>query len=193
MTHVRNNSLRCPYCHDAITGPGPKTGCEACLAWHHTACFRELGRCGNCSAAAEPPAVAPEVLRAAMSEIIASGCQSHGCRAIDTLEVKGMRLCGAHAKGPVWTLNFLAALSGVIAAGFVLASMQIGLSSPASLVASLFGLLLLIVATLFFRHVAKGHLNAVRDALAEAEAEDAASEPADVDPSPRRSEKRLAA
>lgn len=46
---IQNHSLpRCPYCHDSITMSAKKTGCEACMAWHHKDCWHELGGCSSC-------------------------------------------------------------------------------------------------------------------------------------------------
>ena len=41
---------RCPFCHDAIEGEGEKQGCGSCMAWHHTECWAEAGKCASCGA-----------------------------------------------------------------------------------------------------------------------------------------------
>lgn len=41
--------LRCPYCHDAVEASGHKwVACKACLARHHSACWKERGACATC-------------------------------------------------------------------------------------------------------------------------------------------------
>ena len=89
MTQVRVNSqLRCPYCHDALVGAGRKTGCEACFAWHHSACIAELGRCANCGAQTPPPRTPPlEFERARLNDLLKKGCTAQGCRSIETIRV----------------------------------------------------------------------------------------------------------
>lgn len=47
-TIKNNSSIRCPYCHDAVTGSQSKTACDSCMAWHHKECWQELQRCGTC-------------------------------------------------------------------------------------------------------------------------------------------------
>jgi hypothetical protein len=52
---------RCPYCHEAVDGDDEKTGCGACMAWHHRGCWMEHGTCSACGAlesAGVPGAVA---------------------------------------------------------------------------------------------------------------------------------------
>lgn len=58
---------RCPFCHETITPRVEKLACDACMAWHHAACWDEAGgTCSSCGASlvsgsdrAEPLASAP--------------------------------------------------------------------------------------------------------------------------------------
>lgn len=48
--------VRCPFCRDAIVaGDRAKLACNACMAWHHTACWTEHGRCAGCGGAESGP------------------------------------------------------------------------------------------------------------------------------------------
>lgn len=62
---------RCPYCHEAVGGDDEKTGCGACMAWHHRACWSEHGACSACGAveAAGAPAVVRSARRVASPPI----------------------------------------------------------------------------------------------------------------------------
>lgn len=43
---------RCPFCRDAIAASERgKLACNACMAWHHAACWTEHGRCASCGGA----------------------------------------------------------------------------------------------------------------------------------------------
>jgi hypothetical protein len=39
---------RCPYCHDEVDVVAEKVACDACMSWHHAACWREHGSCSSC-------------------------------------------------------------------------------------------------------------------------------------------------
>ncbi|MDF1664377.1 MAG: hypothetical protein P1V97_21610 [Planctomycetota bacterium] len=59
---IQINKPRCPFCHDDIRGHEEKTGCNQCMAWFHTECWKEHGACTNCGvhsqrseSAASPP------------------------------------------------------------------------------------------------------------------------------------------
>lgn len=54
---------RCPYCHEAVGGDDEKTGCGACMAWHHRACWSEHGSCSACGATEAAGAPAPVIVR----------------------------------------------------------------------------------------------------------------------------------
>lgn len=42
---------RCPYCHERVAPASPdKLACNACMAWHHQACWGEHTRCAACGA-----------------------------------------------------------------------------------------------------------------------------------------------
>jgi len=53
------------FCHEAIGGADDKLACNACMAWHHQACWQEGGRrCASCGGGATGeasggPAAAP--------------------------------------------------------------------------------------------------------------------------------------
>lgn len=39
---------RCPFCHDQVKPDDNKYGCHECMAWHHTSCWEEGGKCSAC-------------------------------------------------------------------------------------------------------------------------------------------------
>lgn len=42
---------RCPYCHEEVErGDADKVACNACMGWHHQACWVEHGACAACGA-----------------------------------------------------------------------------------------------------------------------------------------------
>lgn len=41
-------AIRCPFCHEDISGDGLKHGCPKCMAWHHQACWQESDGCSAC-------------------------------------------------------------------------------------------------------------------------------------------------
>lgn len=119
MTQVQIDSLlRCPYCHDAIVGPGRKNGCESCFAWHHASCMSELGRCGNCGAVTREPANQPTLAseRARLNALLETSCAYQSCRSIDTIRVNRDYLCPRHAESQVMIL-------GVVGVSFCLSSL----------------------------------------------------------------------
>lgn len=100
MSQVQINTLiRCPYCHDSIMERGPRVGCSECLAWHHTACLAELGRCGGCGAATPAPA-APSLAaeRVRLNALLATSCAYQSCSSIDTISVGSVYYCRKHAR-----------------------------------------------------------------------------------------------
>ena len=64
----------CPCCKDPVRPTDEKAACDACMAWHHLACWREHGVCGACGASAgfsSEPAPPPSVPQAT--------CVEEGC------------------------------------------------------------------------------------------------------------------
>jgi hypothetical protein len=65
-------SPRCPYCHEDVSRGEAIRVCEKCHAFHHGACWRELGGCAACGAERRPepvPRVAIQgVTRASVEE-----------------------------------------------------------------------------------------------------------------------------
>jgi hypothetical protein len=66
---------RCPYCHEAVGGDDEKTGCGACMAWHHRGCWSEHGKCSACGATEAAGALhapvarpSPELARRAVAD-----------------------------------------------------------------------------------------------------------------------------
>ena len=39
---------RCPFCHDQVKPADEKWACQECMAWHHSACWDEGGKCSTC-------------------------------------------------------------------------------------------------------------------------------------------------
>lgn len=71
-------SARCPFCHDAITPSVAKTGCEACMAWHHIECWDQHGRCSACGH--QRPKTHPFPPQALPAPKLGH-CEHEGCRA----------------------------------------------------------------------------------------------------------------
>src|SRR5262249_18525863 len=47
---VGQSPTRCPYCHEGLDPESEEwRACASCLACHHVACWKELGRCGACA------------------------------------------------------------------------------------------------------------------------------------------------
>jgi len=48
-------------CHEDVGAEGLKQGCPSCMAWHHAACWREVGdRCASCGFQPDDAGPAPE-------------------------------------------------------------------------------------------------------------------------------------
>lgn len=90
---VRVQRERCPYCHDPVTPADAKRSCEACMAWHHRACWVEHGACSACGEAQREP-VLPERLRCLEAE-----CESPRTTDVWRLLVRDdlPALCDRHA------------------------------------------------------------------------------------------------
>ncbi len=105
---------RCPFCHEAVGADEPKTACEACMAWHHRACWSDHGTCSACGNAA---ATAPLIVAPRQAAEPPERCRRRGCTAEAE---RGRFLCARHhVEGP-WT----ALVFGLLATALGLAILQ---------------------------------------------------------------------
>jgi len=114
MSQIQFNTLKCPYCHDSIVSSTPNSGCGSCLAWHHTGCLQELGRCANCSAASPlkvtldahfKEALAAHHREEAARKATLCG-KGMGCAAKGELKVFGEEICLTHANSRIWLASY---------------------------------------------------------------------------------------
>jgi hypothetical protein len=74
---------RCPFCHAGVEPDVPKAACDACMAWHHKACWGEGGGCGACGArvsavaAVSRPAARGATARADFEDSAQSAVHAH--------------------------------------------------------------------------------------------------------------------
>jgi len=69
--HIRVDRPRCPFCRDDLLTDQEKTGCSACMAWHHTECWRSHGACSACGEKGSGPGTAPELDPVGVAEVAA--------------------------------------------------------------------------------------------------------------------------
>lgn len=58
-TSVVGALLRCPFCHEQVSGLVPHSTCGQCSAPHHTACWDELQRCAACASTSRTGVTSP--------------------------------------------------------------------------------------------------------------------------------------
>jgi hypothetical protein len=133
---VRIPGPRCPYCHEDIEASGlDKLACNACMAWHHKACWEEHGHCAACShretglgsSAATERSVAKPVEKPAPCHY--TNCEEFSAH--NDLWRVGRRVCPAHNKRE--TLRFLAvffvgylALASIVALAWSMGAIRPG-------------------------------------------------------------------
>lgn len=173
--------IRCPYCHDSIMERGPRVGCSECLAWHHTACLEELGRCGGC---AYPKAESsPADLEQAVEEVLKARklkqCQFSAphCQNTATLVIQGMRICDVHAPRMSFVPIFLGATFSILGFVALIAFLLASEDAIQLAVAIGFGLALCTPGLLLWR-LGRGVSREVREAIAAQAAEVAVAEQA---------------
>jgi hypothetical protein len=100
---IAASPVRCPFCHDDVNPTGADwVACQACLARHHSSCWKESEKCAACqrSAVMGPGALAIET----WTDV----SERYTAKAVDWLMVRGLHKWAVVAFGGIPVLAVLA-------------------------------------------------------------------------------------